>query len=129
MSDDRVDPEALAIGHVYRDHNGLAWAVLGRDERGAVRLAPPAEAPDWGGVLLEPDGGWYEDDRFLGYVEGFTPTRDRAACRGCGAPLVEEPGTDPANRPPRLPVADARRPRRRRRTGLAEWTVAAPAAA
>jgi hypothetical protein len=42
VSDDRVAPDALAVGRVYRDDEGLAWVALGRDGRGAVRLAPSA---------------------------------------------------------------------------------------
>jgi hypothetical protein len=103
VSDDLVAPDALAVGRVYRDDEGLAWAVVGCDERGAARLAPPAEAPDWGGVLLEPDGGWYEADRFVEYIEGLRATAERAACRGCGAPIVAAPGTDPANHRPGCP--------------------------
>jgi hypothetical protein len=103
VSDDLVAPDALAVGRVYRDDEGLDWVPLGRDERGAVRLTPPAEAPDWDGVLLERDGGWYEADRFVGYVEGLLPTDERAACRGCGASIVAGPGADPANHRPGCP--------------------------
>lgn len=103
MSDGLVAPDALAIGRVYRDDEGVAWAVVGRDERGAMMLAVPGDAPDWAGVLLEPDGGWYESDRFVGYVEGLVATTERAACRGCGAALVAVPGTDPANHRPGCP--------------------------
>lgn len=103
MSEEWIAPGELIVGRVYRDDNALAWAVLGRDERGAVRLAPPAEAPDWDGVLLERDGGWYEADRFVGYVEGLAPTDERASCRACSAPLVTAPGTDPANHRPGCP--------------------------
>lgn len=103
MSADLVPAPDLALGRVYRDDEGVAWAVVGRDARGAALLADPASAPDWGGVLLEPDGAWYEDDRYVGHVEGLSETGDSAACRGCGAPLVASPGTDPANHRPGCP--------------------------
>ena len=103
MSEERTTPDDLVVGRVYRDDDGLAWAVLGRDERGAIRLAAPSEVPDWDGVILEPDGGWYDADRFVGYVEGLLPTDERAACRSCGAPVVAALGTDPANHRPGCP--------------------------
>ena len=103
MSDDPVSPADLAIGGVYRDEDGVAWAVVDRDDRGAVRLARPADAPDWHGVLLEPDGAWYEDDRLVDHVEGLVATGESAACRGCGAAIVAAPGTDPANHRPGCP--------------------------
>lgn len=97
MSAGLVPASNLDVGRVYRDDEGVAWAVVGRDERGAALLAAPASAPDWAGVLLEPDGAWYEDDRYVGHVEGLLETGDSAACRGCGAPLVASRGSDPAN--------------------------------
>ena len=103
MSGELVAPDDLLVGRVYRDGEGRSWAVVGRDERGAAMLADPASAPDWGGVILEPDGGWYDDDRFTGYVEGLVATGDQAACRGCGAPLVASPGADAANHRPGCP--------------------------
>ncbi len=101
--DDLVPPDGLAIGRVYRDDEGNPWAVVGRDDRGAALLGVPDAAPDWAGVVLEPDGAWYEDDRFVGHVEGLLATGESAACRGCGAPLVTSPGTDPANHRPGCP--------------------------
>jgi hypothetical protein len=85
------------VGGVYLDDEGIPWAVVGRDERGAAMLGVPAAAPDWSGVLLEPDGGWYESDRYIGHVDGMVAAADRAACRECRAPLVASPSTDPLN--------------------------------
>lgn len=97
MSDELVGPTDLAIGGIYADDEGIAWAVVGRDERGAALLGVPADVPDWGGLLLETDGALYDSDRFVGYLEGLRPTGRTAACRSCGAPLVASPGSDPAN--------------------------------
>lgn len=97
MSNERVPPEALVVGGVYLDDEGVPWAVVGRDERGAAMLGVPAAAPDWSGVLIEPDGGWYESDRYIGQVAGMVPVAELAACRECRAPLVTSPPTDPAN--------------------------------
>jgi hypothetical protein len=101
VSGDLVEAAALELGAIYLDDEGTRWAVVGHDERGAALLtAPPSDAPDWHGVVLEPDGAWYESDRFIGYVEGLTPTGRRAVCRACGAALVATPGASAANHRP-----------------------------
>jgi hypothetical protein len=97
VSNERVPPHALVVGGIYLDDEGVPWAVVGRDERGAAMLGVPAAAPDWNGVLLEPDGGWYESDRYIGHVDGMVAVAELAACRECRAPLVASPPTDPIN--------------------------------
>lgn len=92
-----VGPSELVLGRIYRDEEGLAWAVLGRNRRSAVLLTAPEDVPDWRGVLVEPDGAWYEEDRFTGVVEPLVPTGEAASCRSCGAALVAWPPGAPAN--------------------------------
>jgi hypothetical protein len=100
VSSERVPPEALVVGGIYLDDEGVPWAVVGRDGRGAAMLGVPAAAPDWSGVLLEPDGGWYEEDRYIGHVDGMVAVAEQASCRECRAPLVTAPATDPLNHVP-----------------------------